>query len=99
MRNALLLTLFSVAPAMAETIEMVCENPGREYVVVFDTDQNTVYANDTLYQVLAVERTSDRFVVVGVTVNNGPTFRLHLHPYKKMELYVDNQLFQTDGCR
>ena len=85
--------------ALAETLSLVCENPRQEYLVSYDPAKSTVHANDTLYRVLAVEETPERLVVVGLTVNDGPTFRLHIRPYKKMEFFSGSQLFQTDGCR
>lgn len=32
-------------------------------------------------------------------VNDGPTFRAHFLPHKKIEFFSGNQLVQTDGCR
>lgn len=83
--------------ASAET--MVCENPRREYVVRFDRTLKGLTANKEQYRVLAVEETKDRLVVVGLTMKGGPTFRAHFRPYKKMELFTDDHLVQTDGCR
>lgn len=85
--------------ATAEALELICENPRREYHVVYDRSFGTVKAGDTSYNVLAVEETAERLVVVGLTVNDGPAFRLHIRPYKKMELFAGSQLIQTDGCR
>ncbi len=85
--------------ATADAVTLICENPRREYRVVYDMAFGTVFADDTQYRVLAIEDTTDRLVVVGLTANDGPTFRLHIRPYKKMELFAGNQLFQTDGCR
>jgi hypothetical protein len=84
---------------LASTHQMICENSRREYVVKLDDSFNHFHADDTAYKVLAVERTDEKFIVVGLTVNGGPTFRAHFRPYKKMEFFADNQLFQTDGCR
>jgi hypothetical protein len=85
--------------ALSQNHNMICENPRREYVIKFDDALNQFHADDTAYKVLAVERSGERFIVVGLTVNDGPTFRAHFRPYKKMEFFTDNQLFQTDGCR
>jgi len=87
------------APAKAAKLKMVCENPRREYVLTFDEAANTVFADETQYRVLAVEKTKSRLLVTGLTVNDGPTFRAHFRPYKKIEFFSDNQLTQTDGCR
>jgi hypothetical protein len=83
----------------ASSLTMTCENPRQEYRVQFNKLLNTLKAGRTDYRVLAVEETNDRLVVVGLTVNDGPTFRAHFRPYKKMELFSNNQLFQADACR
>ncbi|MFJ1307954.1 hypothetical protein [Agrobacterium sp. P15N1-A] len=86
--------------ALASEIEtMVCENPRREYQVRFARSENSFLADKTAYRILAVEETSEKLIVVGVTVGDGPTFRAHFKPYKKMEFFSDSQLQQTDGCR
>lgn len=85
--------------AHAAKLKMVCESPRREYLLTFDEATKTLHADKTLYQVLAVEKTHNTFMVVGLTVNDGPTFRAYFRPYKKIEFFNDNQLFQTDGCR
>jgi len=84
--------------------KLACENARREYVIAYKGGPlPSVYATaeggDTPYEVLAVEETKDRHIVTGLTLNDGSTYRLHLRPYKKMEYFVDSQLFQTDGCR
>ncbi len=89
----------SATPLRAETFRLICENQRREYAMVFDDETRSLKAGDTDYRVLAVERHDDRFIVVGLTVDQGPTFRLHLSPYRKIEFFIGNQLFQTDGCR
>jgi hypothetical protein len=80
-------------------IGMVCENPRREYQVTYEEGSGSFKADETHYRVLAVERSADRYIVVGLTVEDGPTFRAHFFPYKKMEFFADSQLMQTDGCR
>lgn len=84
--------------AHASPLRMICEGPRQEYLVTYDV-LGTLHAGDTQYRVLAKEETAERLVIVGLTVNDGPTFRAHFRPYKKMEFFADNQLFQTDGCR
>lgn len=97
------LTIALVAAATSDAsvaqLSMTCENPRQEYQITYDRTLDTFHAGDTQYRVLAKEETADRLVIVGLTVNDGPTFRAHFRPYKKMEFYADNQLFQTDGCR
>lgn len=99
-----LLALAGLAgPATAETYQLICENPRREYQVRFsDGDTNIqldVPEGTTLYRVLAVEETEARHVVVALTMNDGPTVRLSLRPYLRMEYWSGNELFQTDACR
>jgi hypothetical protein len=101
--TALLAVATLAGPATAETYQLICENPRREYQVRFsDGDANTqldVPAGTTLYRVLAVEETEARHVVVALTMNDGPTVRLSLRPYLRMEYWSGNELFQTDACR
>lgn len=85
--------------ADAAQLSMICESPRQEYRVTYDATFGTLDAGDTQYRILATEETAGRLVIVGLTVNDGPTFRAHFRPYKKMEFFTDNQLFQTDGCR
>lgn len=85
--------------SLSDPVSLICENPKREYRVEFDADLRSVSADDTQYSVLAVEDTSETTAVVGLTTGGGPTYRLYLHPYKKMEFFSDGKLFQTDNCR
>ena len=93
--------LLAVVPfnANAAKVNMICENSRREYLLSYDEMTRTLYADTTLYRVLAVEKTASHFIIAGLTVNDGPTFRLHFQPYKKIEFFSDNQLIQTDGCK
>lgn len=103
MRAQLLCLLLSLGAtpsvAQADFQTLICENPRQEYVVKYDLATKQVLASDTAYRVLAVEQADERLVMVGLTVGDGPTFRLHIRPYKKIEFFSDNQLIQTDGCR
>lgn len=90
-------------PATAETYQLICENPRREYLVRFSDGDANIQLNvpdgTTLYRVLAVEETDARHVVVALTMNDGPTVRLSLRAYLRMEYWSGNELFQTDDCR
>lgn len=97
--TSFILFIMPTIQAHAAKLKMVCESPRREYLLTFDEATKTLHADKTLYQVLAVEKTHNTFMVVGLTVNDGPTFRAYFRPYKKIEFFNDNQLFQTDGCR
>lgn len=101
MKSAFLVTavmLMTAPTAHAGILSMVCENPRREYVVRFDEGMQTFTADATPYRILAIEKTAERLVIVGLTINDGPTFRAHFRPYKKMEYFADSQIIQTDGC-
>ncbi|SNS83944.1 hypothetical protein [Antarctobacter heliothermus] len=95
--------IIAAVQASADTYQLICENPLREYTVSFsDGDINIQLGTPdgtTLYRVLAVEETTERHVVVALTVNDGPTARLSLRPYLRMEYWSGNELFQTDACR
>ncbi|OJX80108.1 MAG: hypothetical protein BGO93_01675 [Mesorhizobium sp. 65-26] len=101
-RPLLMLAAFGmlvVPEARAATLRMVCENPRRDYVVTYEEGAKTMSANETAYRVLAVERTKRKLVVAGLTVDDGPTFRAHFRPEKKIEYFSNNALMQTDACR
>ncbi|OJY34633.1 MAG: hypothetical protein BGP11_16115 [Rhodobacterales bacterium 65-51] len=103
MRAQLLCLLLSLGTtpsvAQADFQTLICENPRQEYVVKYDLATKQVLASETAYRVLAVEQAGERLVMVGLTTGDGPTFRLQIRPYKKIEFFSDSQLIQTDGCR
>ena len=96
---AVVLLVSTSTSAATKQLTMICENLRREYQVTYDVTAGTLHADDTQYRILLKEETVDRLVIVGLTVNDGPTFRAHFRPYKKVEFFADNQLSQTDGCR
>jgi len=89
--------------AIAETHQLICENPRREYVVHYRSgDPNIevhILGGTTLYPILAVEQTETQHVVVGLTTADGPTVRLMLRPNQRMEYWTGISLLQTDACR
>jgi len=93
----------STSIASAETHAMTCKNPSREYRAVFNAGQRSFHVDAvgerTEYKVLAVENSGKQFVVAGLTVNSGPTFRAQFRPRKQIEFFTDGKLFQTDPCR
>lgn len=97
------LLCISCGSTHAKTIQLICENPRREYVVSFsEGDANLKVAAEegfTLYRVLAVENSNARYVLVALTPDSGPTVRLSLRPYMKMEYWSGSELLQTDACR
>ena len=74
---ALLLALSGQA-VTAATHKLVCQNPLREYLVVFDSKANTFVidpdTSNTAYTVVSAKRSEDGLVVRGKTVNGGPDF-------------------------
>ena len=95
------ITLLTAVSASAET-KLVCENPRREYLVVYERGAAFIIldpdSGETKYKVLVDDRTDDHHVVTAETVEGGPTVQLHLWPYQKMEVWSDGQLFQTYAC-
>jgi hypothetical protein len=97
------LGLFVMATnAAAQSLSMICENPGREYQVTYTLGSREIIVNpdteQTRYRVLAVEEAEGKLIVAAQTPNGGPAVRVHFRPYRKMEYFVDGQVFQTDGC-
>lgn len=96
-----LILLGSGIAAAAET-RLICKNPGREYSVVYQPGAPALILNldstATAYPVLVDDVADGAHVVTATTPNGGPTARLHLRPYQKMEFWSDGQVVQTDGC-
>ena len=63
------------------------------------TAKSAPYLGNVGYKILAVEKAPERHVIAGLTVEGGPTFQLHLHPYRKIDFFSGDSLEQTDGCR
>lgn len=83
----------------ANATAMLCKNPSREYAASYSEDSKRFLVDDTQYTVKAVENNSARYVVSGHTVGDGPDFRAEFRPHKRIEFFVNDQLFQTDRCR
>ncbi len=87
--------------AWSETV-LVCANVGGEHQVTYEPDASNLVLSSpgrsTLYPVLVDDNQDASHVVTAHTVGDGPTARLHLRPYLKMEFWLDGQLTQTDGC-
>lgn len=100
---ALLALAASSLPALgqAET-RLICENPGREYLVIYEPGVPHLLlspdSDATSYPILVDDIADASHVVTAATVEGGPTARLHLRPYLKMEFWSDGQVIQTDGC-
>ena len=81
--------LLSGVSAAAET-RFICENPRREYLVMYSPGASELVLNPdseaTKYPILVDDVADGSHVVTATTPNSGPTARLHLRPYKKMEL-------------
>lgn len=98
---ACVVVAFSSVSAYAET-RLKCENPRREYLVIYSPGASALVLNPdsdrTLYSILVDDLSDGSHVVTASTPNGGPTVRLHLRPYPKMEFWSDGQVDQTDGC-
>ncbi|MET1410683.1 hypothetical protein ABVF61_00345 [Roseibium sp. HPY-6] len=96
--------LFIPTICFADDYDLRCENPGREYQVIYSEGDRYVVINpDTQsarYLVLAVESGENKLVVAAQLVGTAeaPVLRAHFKPYRKMEYFVGGQVFQTDGC-
>lgn len=95
--------VFGAQEAGAETITMICKNPRREYVVVFDSFARSFIAKaaegDTPYRVEKVRQVGRGYVVDGVTTPAGPAFRAVIDRQKQIQFFVSGKLLQTDHCR
>ena len=93
--------LFTALPASAGTA-LICENPRREYLVVYEPGSPFVLLNPdsdaTKYKVMVDDNSDGNHIVTTETIEGGPTAQLHLRPYLKMEIWTDGQLIQTDAC-
>jgi len=100
--SALVVLMLLETESFAQSLSMICENPGREYHVTYTMGDREIILNPdtdaTRYRVLAVELQQGRLIVAAQTRNGGPAVRVHFRPYKKLEYFEDGEVFQTDGC-
>ncbi len=96
------LFLLLAQEAGAETITMICKNPRREYLVVFDSFAKSLVTKaeegDTPYRVDKVRQVGRGYIVEGVTAPGGPSFHALIDNQKLIQLFVSNKLIQTDYC-
>lgn len=94
-------TMIAASCGYAET-RLICENAVNEYLVIYSPGAPTLILNPdssaTNYPVLVDDNEDRSHIIVASTPNNGPTARLHLRPYTKMEFWSDGHVVQTDGC-
>lgn len=78
---------------------MVCSNPGRDYLVVFDREQRTFVLDPdtsaTKYTILAIE--GDR-VAGAVGYESGLSFLADIGDAARIEFYDGSKIVQTDAC-
>lgn len=93
--------VFSCVSAYAET-RLICENHRREYLVIYSPGADALVLNPVsdraLYPILVDDISDGSHMIMATTPNGGPTARLHLRPYIKMEFWSGGHVIQTDGC-
>lgn len=98
---AIVPSLLGLATA-ASALTLICENPRREYAVIYEPGEREIIINpdsDNVRYPITVDDNGDAtHKVTASTPNGGPTAVLHLRPYLKFEYWSDGQLVQTDGC-
>ena len=96
-----LVLLASKVSAMAD-IRLICENPRHEYLIVYRPEAEVLLLNPdserTTYPILVDDNDDRSHIVTAATPNGGPTARLHLRPYLKVEFWSGGTVIQTDGC-
>ncbi len=93
---------FAAASGGASAESLICQNPGREYNLVFEPGAGTVVINPdgptTLWPILSrVQGDAQRILVVDLG-QEGMTGQVHLYPYQKVEIFSMGELVQTDAC-
>ncbi len=90
------------APAFAQGIGMICQNPGREYYLEYTEGAEAIIvmpdSEATRLKILIDEKKDSSHIVTAETVSGGPIARLHIRPYQKLEYWSDGEIIQTDGC-
>ena len=89
--------------AVAAQIKMICKNPRRSYVAVFDSKARTFQLRNVgstvRYRVKRVRKRRDGYVVRGKTVKGGPDFVAYLGRNRRIQFLEGGKVFQTDKCR
>lgn len=97
-----LMLYLSAGIAVASEMRLICENPRREYLVVYTPGAESLLLNPDAeganYSILIDDNSDGHHIVTASTPNGGPTARLHLRPYLKMEFWSGGEVMQTDGC-
>ena len=88
----------------AATLSMICKNPRREYLVVFNDFSRSFIAKaeegDTPYRVDSIRRVGESYTVKGVTIFGGPSFSALIGDGQQFIQFFDSRkLHQTDYCR
>ena len=88
--------------AAVSQVRFICQNPLREYLVVYDPGSKSVILNpdsdNSRLSILIDDHTDGYHIITASTGSDGPMIRLHLRPYNKMEFWYDGEISQTDGC-
>jgi hypothetical protein len=93
-------TILAASPVLAAE-SMICENPRREYHVMFDGSKLIVNKDDlypTRYRVASIARRGK--VVSGKTTGSkhDPSYEADFSK-RRMKFFVGGKLYQTDECR
>jgi hypothetical protein len=94
--------LGSLPLPLSAQVHLICENPIREYLVVYESGQPFLTlspdTSNTRYQVIVDDNTDTSHTVIASVPDTDLTARLHLRPYLKLEFWANGEVFQTDGC-
>jgi len=94
---------FTVVTSASYASGMVCKNPGREYLLVYEQGDKAAVMNpdsdNAKWMVLATLFDDRKHVVVVDLGQPGMAGLVHLRPYRKVEIFSNGKLVQTDGCQ
>lgn len=84
-------------------LSMICKNPGREYFLVYQPGAGAIIINpdsdNGAWNILSTLVDDSQHVVIVSLGAPGMTAQVHFRPYRKVDIFDDGELAQTDGCR
>jgi hypothetical protein len=92
------------APLSGSTgLSMICKNPGREYYLVYEPGADAIIINpdsdNGAWNVLSALFDDTQHVVIVSLGAPGMTAQVHFRPYRKVDIFNEGEIVQTDGCR